>query len=119
MTPYYEHAGITIYHGDCREILPELPKVDLVVTDIPFNVNHNYKSYDDNLTDNEYREILKQWFSAFKVASNSFIVKSPTKTMPIVLPVLQMFLVMYGLLSNIHQTPQHTAHLIFHYSLNI
>jgi len=24
--PYYEHAGITIYHGDCREILPQLPK---------------------------------------------------------------------------------------------
>lgn len=22
MKPYYEHAGITIYHGDCREILP-------------------------------------------------------------------------------------------------
>ena len=22
MRPYYEHAGITIYHGDCREILP-------------------------------------------------------------------------------------------------
>ncbi len=22
---YYEHAGITIYHGDCREILPCLP----------------------------------------------------------------------------------------------
>ena len=20
MNPYYEHAGITIYHGDCREI---------------------------------------------------------------------------------------------------
>jgi DNA modification methylase len=26
MKPYYEHAGITIYHGDCREILPQLPK---------------------------------------------------------------------------------------------
>jgi site-specific DNA-methyltransferase (adenine-specific) len=24
--PYYQHAGITIYHGDCREILPQLPK---------------------------------------------------------------------------------------------
>ena len=24
MKPYYEHAGITIYHGDCREVLPEL-----------------------------------------------------------------------------------------------
>ena len=24
MKPYYEHAGITIYHGDCREILPHI-----------------------------------------------------------------------------------------------
>ena len=22
--PYYDHAGITIYHGDAREILPNL-----------------------------------------------------------------------------------------------
>ena len=36
MTPYYEHAGITIYHGDCREILPQLPKVDAVITDPPY-----------------------------------------------------------------------------------
>ena len=36
MTPYYEHAGITIYHGDCREILPTLPKCDLLLTDIPY-----------------------------------------------------------------------------------
>ncbi len=24
MKPYYERAGITIYHGDCREILPQI-----------------------------------------------------------------------------------------------
>jgi site-specific DNA-methyltransferase (adenine-specific) len=36
MTPYYEHAGIVIYHGDCREILPTLPKCDLVCTDPPY-----------------------------------------------------------------------------------
>jgi len=36
VTPYYEHAGITIYHGDCREILPTLPKVDCIVTDPPY-----------------------------------------------------------------------------------
>lgn len=35
-TPYYEHAGITIYHGDCREILPHLPRVDAVITDPPY-----------------------------------------------------------------------------------
>lgn len=34
MRSYYEHAGITIYHGDCREILPHLEvKVDSVITD--------------------------------------------------------------------------------------
>jgi DNA modification methylase len=36
ITPYYEEDGITIYHGDCREILPQLPKVDLVLTDPPY-----------------------------------------------------------------------------------
>ena len=34
--PYYEEPGITIYHGDCRDILPHLPKVDLVLTDPPY-----------------------------------------------------------------------------------
>jgi site-specific DNA-methyltransferase (adenine-specific) len=38
--PYYEHAGITIYHGDCREILPQLPKVDLVLTDPPYGAGY-------------------------------------------------------------------------------
>lgn len=44
--PYYhdEKYGITIYHGDCREILPELPKVDLVLTDPPYGVNFGGKS---------------------------------------------------------------------------
>jgi site-specific DNA-methyltransferase (adenine-specific) len=36
MTPYYDHAGITIYHGDCREILPTLGKFDLLLTDPPY-----------------------------------------------------------------------------------
>lgn len=36
MKPYYEHAGITIYHGDCREVLPQLAPVDLVLTDPPY-----------------------------------------------------------------------------------
>ena len=35
MKPYYEHAGITIYHGDCREVLPQL-EYDVVVSDPPY-----------------------------------------------------------------------------------
>jgi site-specific DNA-methyltransferase (adenine-specific) len=37
--PYYEHAGITIYHGDCREILPTMPRCDLILTDPPYGID--------------------------------------------------------------------------------
>lgn len=37
MTPYYEHGGLTIYHGDCREVLASL-KADLLVTDPPYGI---------------------------------------------------------------------------------
>lgn len=39
MKPYYEHAGITIYLGDCREILQHLPAPDLVIADPPYGID--------------------------------------------------------------------------------
>ena len=41
MKPYYERDGITIYHGECREILPQLEPVDLVLTDPPYGIGVN------------------------------------------------------------------------------
>lgn len=41
MTPYYQEDGITIYHGDCREVLPTLEKVDLVLTDPPYGTDND------------------------------------------------------------------------------
>jgi site-specific DNA-methyltransferase (adenine-specific) len=40
--PYYEHAGITIYHGDCRDVLPilEPASVRLLWTDPPYGHNN-------------------------------------------------------------------------------
>ena len=38
MTPYYKDEWVTIYHGDCREVLPSLPKVDLVLSDPPYGI---------------------------------------------------------------------------------
>jgi site-specific DNA-methyltransferase (adenine-specific) len=36
--PYYEHAGITIYHGDCREVLSQMESVaECCVTSPPYN----------------------------------------------------------------------------------
>jgi site-specific DNA-methyltransferase (adenine-specific) len=36
--PYYEHAGITIYNADCRDVLPALGTFDLALTDPPYGV---------------------------------------------------------------------------------
>jgi DNA modification methylase len=36
VTPYYDEDGITIYHGDCRDVLPTLDPVDLLLTDPPY-----------------------------------------------------------------------------------
>jgi hypothetical protein len=36
--PYYEQDGITIYHGDCREILPRL-RADALVFDPPYGIS--------------------------------------------------------------------------------
>ena len=38
MKPYYEDASVQIYLGDCREILPTLAPVDLVLTDPPYGI---------------------------------------------------------------------------------
>lgn len=38
MKPYYEENGIVLYHGDCREILPHVSPVGLVVTSPPYNL---------------------------------------------------------------------------------
>ena len=38
IAPYYDEDGITIYHGDCREILPTLT-VGAIVTDPPYGIN--------------------------------------------------------------------------------
>jgi DNA modification methylase len=36
--PYWTDGKRTIYHADCRDILPHLPKVDLVLTDPPYGM---------------------------------------------------------------------------------
>lgn len=33
MRPYYAKHGVTLYHGDCREVLPSLGPVDAVIVD--------------------------------------------------------------------------------------
>ena len=82
--PYYEADGITIYHGDCREILP-LVHADIMVTDPPYGISYStgHLRKDDprnqaieNDDDPEVRnEILRLWgdksalvFGTWKIA---------------------------------------------------
>jgi site-specific DNA-methyltransferase (adenine-specific) len=62
--PYYEEDGIVIYHGDCRDILPHLPKVDLVLTDPPYGTT----SCEWDVAEN----ILELWPLLYPI-SNSFV----------------------------------------------
>jgi len=57
ITPYYADGGITIYHGDCRELLPQLPR-GLMVTDPPYNVGYHYDQYHDALEPADYDALL-------------------------------------------------------------
>jgi len=36
--PYFQDDDVVIYHGDCRDILPTLEPVDLVLTDPPYGI---------------------------------------------------------------------------------
>lgn len=81
MKPYYDRNGITLYHGDCLEILPELEDgiVDAVVTSPPYNqlgervgkagsgmhkANGFFKTvrsegYEDDMPEDAYQEWLR------------------------------------------------------------
>lgn len=41
MTPYYSDDHVTLYLGDCREVLPRLGPVDVVITDPPYSTGRS------------------------------------------------------------------------------
>jgi DNA modification methylase len=67
LTPYYQRNGITIYHGDCRDVLPL--DADVLVTDPPYGIAFssswsgrfagNRMANDD---DNSLRDAVLEWW---------------------------------------------------------
>ena len=47
MVPYFDRDGITIYHADCRDVLPSIDpsSVDLLLTDPPYGIGYKGSSY--------------------------------------------------------------------------
>lgn len=58
-SPIYQDSLVQIYHGDSREIMPNLPR-GLVVTDPPYNVRYHYEGYDDNMSVDDYQAMLRE-----------------------------------------------------------
>lgn len=48
MSIVYERYGVTVYHGDCLDILPTLPdnSIDAVITDPPYGIRFMGKAWD-------------------------------------------------------------------------
>ena len=60
MKPYYDEGGITIYHGDCREVLAGIAPCGLVATDPPYNAGKDYGTYKDNLSEQDYAGFMAE-----------------------------------------------------------
>jgi len=66
---YYEENGITIYCGDCRDILPHLPKVDLVLTSPPYNMRTRIRNgeYTERETSEHFSKKYSDFHDAFPI----------------------------------------------------
>jgi DNA modification methylase len=65
VTPYYDDGQVTLYHADCRDVLPTLERgsVDLVLTDPPYNAGKDYGQHNDSMPPGEYLEWCRNWFT--------------------------------------------------------
>ncbi len=59
MTPYYEADGITIYHGDCRLILPQVT-ADVMVTDPPYGMAYT-SGYSGRSVEGDRDPLIRDW----------------------------------------------------------
>ena len=79
-SPFYDEDGITLYHADCREILPHLKIQNaFCFTDPPYNVGKNYGTWNDAMPDAEYLAFCREWIAAVKTICPEICVYPPTK----------------------------------------
>lgn len=68
-----------IINGNCLEYIDKFSKDAFIISDPPYNQEYHYENYDDNLDDQEYRDLLYKIFSDRK----SVIIHYPEQTINI------------------------------------
>ena len=58
---FFEKNGIKLYNGDFLDV--DLPKVDLIVTSPPYNVDKEYDAYEDKRPYKAYLEDMEKWLT--------------------------------------------------------
>jgi site-specific DNA-methyltransferase (adenine-specific) len=72
MKPYYQDSHVTIYHGDCAEIIPSLGNnFDAVITDPPYNVGKDYGTHNDSMSDGDYEAYALKRVNLCRVAGTN------------------------------------------------
>jgi DNA modification methylase len=59
-SPYYESELVTIYHGNCQELVPSLGSFDLLLTDPPYGLDQEYwksESLSKKAAQNNYGDV--------------------------------------------------------------
>lgn len=74
----------TIHNGDFRDHLDKIPDTALLITDPPYNIGYKYDEYPDNLSEDEYIEMLCDLQKFRRIA----IIHYPIPMMKYVLPSL-------------------------------
>ncbi len=92
MKPYYEDDAVTIYHGDCLDVLPSLSGVDLVFTSPPYNLGQTggtewtrlsdgYGAYHDAMPHDDYvawqKDVLRACWNALSEAGAIYYQHKP------------------------------------------
>lgn len=71
VAPYYQDDQVTLYHGDCLDVLPQLTeRVNLCITDPPYAVRLDEW---DNMEEHEFARFCMRWIPLVEQMSDGLI----------------------------------------------
>ena len=59
MKPYFSDDWVTLYHGDCRDVLPGLERVETCITDPPYGLGFMGKGWDHGVPGVHFWELIR------------------------------------------------------------